>query len=232
MLYAESDGTLALSDTEVSRSFSSGVYVSYSGTALLDQVTVTDNDFHGIWVFPRGTNTSATLVLTDSTVANSVHQGVRAEDLSGSTLVTVSGSSFVNNHTGVEVTDNAQVTLRNNTFTGQTDAALTLRSLSSSASLSLENNTGSDNGRNGIRLMHGLGTSLTLPAHDPSFPYMFYNLTIPSGTSVVIPAGTVIKTEGYILVSGTLQAQGTATNPVIFTSLNDDSVGGLSLIHI
>ena len=74
--------------------------------------------------------------------------------------------------------------------------------------------------------MHGLGTSLTLPAHDPSFPYMFYNLAIPSGTSVVIPAGTVIKTEGYILVSGTLQAQGTATNPVIFTSLNDDSVGG------
>ncbi len=43
-----------------------------------------------------------------------------------------------------------------------------------------------------------------------------------------IPAGTVIKSnsDGQFIVNGTLDVNGTETNPVVFTSLQDDSNGG------
>ncbi len=62
-------------------------------------------------------------------------------------------------------------------------------------------------------------------------------LTIPSGVTVTVEAGAVIKgaNESYIgcggagaqlSVEGTLNAVGTAEHPVTFTSVNDSSVGG------
>ena len=63
-------------------------------------------------------------------------------------------------------------------------------------------------------------------------------LTIASGVTVTVGAGTVIKgadtnytscgggTEPALTVEGTLDAQGTSVNPVLFTSVNDSTVGG------
>lgn len=54
------------------------------------------------------------------------------------------------------------------------------------------------------------------------------SLTIPAGTTVTLNAGVIIKLTGgqEVAVLGTLLANGTAQNPVIFTDLNDDSAGG------
>ncbi|MCK4403722.1 MAG: S8 family serine peptidase [candidate division Zixibacteria bacterium] len=54
------------------------------------------------------------------------------------------------------------------------------------------------------------------------------NLTIPSGVTLTIEAGTVVKLESgqSIYVSGILDVQGTSGNPVAFTSWKDDSLGG------
>ena len=63
-------------------------------------------------------------------------------------------------------------------------------------------------------------------------------LTIASGVTVTVGAGTVIKgadtnytscgggTEPALTVEGTLDAQGTSVNPALFTSVNDSTVGG------
>ena len=57
--------------------------------------------------------------------------------------------------------------------------------------------------------------------------------TISAATRVTIAPGVVVKfapqspTElGELIVHGSLQANGTATAPVIFTSVHDDSAGG------
>lgn len=61
-----------------------------------------------------------------------------------------------------------------------------------------------------------------------SNPYFPDFLTITAGATLTIDPGVVVKFGDYngINVSGTLRATGTAAAPVIFTSLQDDSVAG------
>lgn len=57
-------------------------------------------------------------------------------------------------------------------------------------------------------------------------------LTIPSGVTLTISPGAIIKYEltwfnkGILLNGGTVDAQGTSSQPVNFTSIKDDSIGG------
>jgi hypothetical protein len=68
-----------------------------------------------------------------------------------------------------------------------------------------------------------------------TWPYVAIgNIGIPSGRTLTIQAGTVIKFTYYsgsdrlnLYVSGILNVQGTAANPVYFTSSRDDSIGGV-----
>ena len=53
------------------------------------------------------------------------------------------------------------------------------------------------------------------------------NVTVPAGSTLAIDAGQIIKLSGSsMIVQGSLQAQGTAANPVVFTSTKDDTAGG------
>ena len=55
------------------------------------------------------------------------------------------------------------------------------------------------------------------------------SFVVPAGVTLTLAAGTVIKAytaAAQLVVYGSLVADGTAADPVVFTSYADDSVGG------
>ena len=96
----------------------------------------------------------------------------------------------------------------------------------------IQNVTLTDNSVNALSLESGV-----LPGdtnwNDPDVVYFLQDdVTVPSGATLTIDAGQIVKSEGHIFhevdlhVEGTLVANGTADDPIIFTSRLDDSVGG------
>lgn len=111
-------------------------------------------------------------------------------------------------------------------------------------------NNGLANQINAVQVQGDLAADLTLPM--PGLPWVlgngFYSdcvgycytasLTVPAGITMTLDPGTVLKsqvswtpdnpggTPASLLVEGTLDSLGTALNPVVITSIADDSVGG------
>ncbi len=88
-----------------------------------------------------------------------------------------------------------------------------------------EGNVATGNGLNGFYLS---GTFIQDQVWNADLPYMIGGFTVPSGVILTIDPGAIIKSkpESSIVVHGSLLVNGTAENPVYFTSYADDSIGG------
>ena len=66
--------------------------------------------------------------------------------------------------------------------------------------------------------------------NDPDIVYWLdSNVTVPVGQTLTVAPGQVIKFAWYganLIVAGTLNADGTAIAPIIFTDQHDDTAGG------
>ena len=84
----------------------------------------------------------------------------------------------------------------------------------------------------GVGLFTGGAAGSYTVGNSGGIPYLFNDdfgrVLIKDDQTITIPAGTLFKSfdEGGIIVDGQLNIQGTSTNPVIFTSVLDDSYGG------
>lgn len=73
-----------------------------------------------------------------------------------------------------------------------------------------------------------LGGSPYVVSFSGNDAFSEHYITVPAGATLTIDPGVVVKFDAYngLEVNGTLRAIGTANNPIIFTSLEDDTAGG------
>ena len=151
----------------------------------------------------------------------------------------VSNCTFFNNEKGISIFGNGAPSILDNTFEGCTVAPV---GLALTAQPTFSGNIFIDNLRNGINLeafnYNATGATYTLskialPGLGSNVAYIVNEtgLTIGAGVTLTIEPGVIIKhdnfdTDDLLTVNGTLIAQGTALEPVVFTDIADDAFGG------
>ncbi|HWC47949.1 MAG TPA: hypothetical protein VG448_03615, partial [Solirubrobacterales bacterium] len=186
-------------------------------------------DWAGIYAGPNG-EPEPTLDLDHvqlSYASQPVATSLARTSLTNLTIAEASG-------TGIQVSSPVGVpTVTGNTVTGGGGAAIAIEGASIDLA-ALNGNSGSGNGLDGIRLGGDvLAADSSLPWSGNLLPVLNGGcsaLAIPVGRKLTLNAGTIVKAQGNcggeLIDHGTLEANGTAAEPVIFTSWRDDTVGG------
>jgi hypothetical protein len=167
-------------------------------------------------------------IITDAEVRYSGFNGTPAAVYDQGGPLTLSNTVVSHSGTGGVRLEQTTATLSADTFTSNNGAAVSM-DLDSNPTITGEMpSLITGNNINGLAVDSGrLVESLTW--NNPDIVYVLQNgVTVPNGMTLTIDPGQVVKLSlrGSLTVDGTLNAQGTAASPVIFTSLRDDGPGG------
>jgi parallel beta-helix repeat protein/YD repeat-containing protein len=127
-----------------------------------------------------------------------------------------------NNGNGLTLTSGAAPVISNNQFVGNHQYAV---NMSADCTPSFSGNTATGNQTNGVGVS---GNASATTSWAANLPYVVQNVTINAGVTLTLAPGVVVKFTpgGSLTANGNLVAVGTSTNPIIFTSLKDDSASG------
>ncbi len=213
------------------------------GQVVVSATEVAGNTSYGVYGNNYGTpSTNLTLRIVSSTIRNNTTSGVYVK--SASPNFALSGSTLSkNNGDGLTISPRDigySPTLTNNLYISNTGAAIVMDydrgygwpTLASALPL-----TQAIRG-NGLNMGFGLkgtwgpaGQSFTWSNSDPNFERVVWGeLIIPGSVVLTVPSGEVVKfrpgaSKLNIQGSGILNALGTPTLPITFTSSDDNSVG-------
>jgi len=167
---------------------------------------------------------SSSLAITDSVIENSSSHGIQVVNASSPAIA---GNTIRNNSQhGIFLNDYCNATVINNTITGNTNNAISIKA---NCNPIINSNTISGNGINGISVeSSSVDRAVTWGSLDAPYHVEFL-LDINEGITLTINPGVVVKASGpndAITINGTLLADGTSSDPIYFTSLQDDTVGG------
>ncbi|HED64648.1 MAG TPA: hypothetical protein ENJ09_03730, partial [Planctomycetes bacterium] len=179
-----------------------GISVNSSGTLMADHMVVR---YAGMGS-AGGLNNQGVLSLSNSTVQDSLFTGLRLN--MSQSILGVTGCTF------------------------QDNGSYAVEGVRLDVVPAFSNNTASGNGLGDyMRIQHAMpamDTTITTANLIGGVAVITANSTIPSGVTLRMEAGVVVKWAGNLrqTVDGTLELAGTVANPVVYTVLEDDDYGG------
>jgi len=201
--------------------YSRGVVVE--DTSIKIKNSVIENSATGLYL--KNSNSEIeNLIIQDSGSYSSIQ-------ISGGSPI-IKDSIFKNNLSGIIIEEESRAEVIGNYFEGieyEQGAILVV-----SSTPILKNNSGKNNKLNGIYLFGSTAEDWTLYPND-DFPYVILQLEIVSSSTLTINPGVVVKFEPYnfwsgnddnLIVKGKIEAIGSPTEKIVFTSIDDDEYGG------
>ncbi|MFH1180993.1 MAG: lamin tail domain-containing protein, partial [bacterium] len=190
------------------------------GEISIEDSTISYSEYKGIWL----KNASTTIENVELLDTNGHPDSIALLIEGGVSLV--KDSSLNESSFGIKITDFATATIKNNSFAKSSWPIY----LQGSVSPEIFENQASENAINGI-VVDGGDIDSDVVWYGGNLPYVMDEAkSIAESGSLTLEAGTVVKfkNEGYLNVYGRLiaEGEGTTTNPVVFTSIHDDTFGG------
>ena len=138
-------------------------------------------------------------------------------------LITRSGEN------GLRLDNVLPAALTGNSFISNTSSAVWAPLTNNGHSIALNGNSAQGNGLNGFVTAGSISGNVTWDGDD-GLPFIVWeDVAVNAGGGLTLTPGTIVKFNDFyddFLVYGTLTADGTAAQPIVFTSLHDHSVGG------
>jgi len=152
--------------------------------------------------------------------------------------VTVNNCSFFKCEVGLAISSTGNVSVSSTAFTENEEVPIAVALYANPVFTDLTMTNNSMNGIGIMALAYTTAATYTLSKQNiagiVNIPYATYGynpVTLGQGVTLNIEPGVVVKHKGssstnMFEVSGTLMAQGTPTEPIIFTDVEDDTYGG------
>ena len=226
-----------ITNSVITHNFYSGIYV-VNGSPTITNNSITDNGGAGIAV-----ETGGAPEINENTIAEnggmgisvSVGEGHHASVDINDNVVEENGETGIQVVAGTAYQEIDATSLGGNTVKDNSGKAIVYETYgttnpeyhSNPTPPNITTNTVSGNAENGIWIAGAVKDSTTW--EDNGYPLVVFNngLTVSKEATLTLDPGLVIKNESRsIYVAGTLNAEGTAKDPVTLTSYRDDSVGG------